>query len=192
MPLDIDGITVRGFEKLGGDPGFAEVFFEDAFLPDDVPFESPVLGGVGNGWGVTMATASTERGLTTRPPERFMVSARRLLELFRECGSPPHLRDRVIDVWTRTEAYTVQTWKFITELTEGRAVASESSFVKLWWSELDVELNQLALDLLGEQAEVQGPWAKSWIFALAGPIYAGSNEIQRNIAAERVLGLPRR
>jgi alkylation response protein AidB-like acyl-CoA dehydrogenase len=191
MPLDLEGITVRGFEKLGGDLGFAEVFFEDAFLPDDVPYESPVLGGVGNGWKVTMSTLGNERGLTTRPPERFLVSARRLLELFRECGSPPHLRDRVLEVWTRAEAYEVQTWQYVTDLLDGRSVGSLASLVKLWWSELDIELNQLALDLLGDQAEVTGPWAKSWIFSIAGPIYAGSNEIQRNIAAERILGLPR-
>jgi alkylation response protein AidB-like acyl-CoA dehydrogenase len=156
-----------------------------------VPYETPVLGGEGNGWRVTMSTLGNERGLTTRPPERFLVAARRLLELFRECGSPAHLRDRVIDIWTRAEAYEVQTWKYVTDLLEGRSVESEASLTKLWWSELDVELNEIALDLLGDQAEVNGPWAKSWIFAIAGPIYAGSNEIQRNIASERILGLPR-
>ena len=72
------------------------------------------------------------------------------------------------------------------------APGAETSFVKLWWSELDIELQHLAQELLGPEAEIQGPWAKSWIFSIAGPIYAGTNEVQRNIAAERVLGLPRR
>ena len=69
---------------------------------------------------------------------------------------------------------------------------ARSSFVKLWWSELDVALHETALDILGPDAELDGPWSKGWQFALSGPIYAGTNEIQRNIAAERVLGLPRK
>jgi len=68
--------------------------------------------------------------------------------------------------------------------------------VKVFWSELDVRLHELALDLLGPHAELldgdAGPWMKGYEFALAGPIYAGTNEIQRNVIAERVLGMPRR
>ena len=61
---------------------------------------------------------------------------------------------------------------------------------KVWWSELDVELHEIAMDLLGPDAELEGPWSKGWQFSLSGPIYAGTNEIQRNVTAERVLGLP--
>ena len=80
----------------------------------------------------------------------------------------------------------------MTDDAEGRSAGAASSFVKLWWSELDVALHETALDLLGPEAELDGPWSKGWQFALSGPIYAGTNEIQRNIAAERVLGLPRK
>ncbi|HEV2360184.1 MAG TPA: acyl-CoA dehydrogenase family protein, partial [Acidimicrobiales bacterium] len=68
---------------------------------------------------------------------------------------------------------------------------AESSLNKIWWSELDVALHECALDLLGPDAELESPWSKGWQFSLSGPIYAGTNEIQRTIAAERVLGLPR-
>ena len=192
VPLDLDGITVRGFSRLDGDEGFAEVFFEDAFLPDDVAYGSPVLGGVDGGWGVAMATTSSERGLTLRSPGRFMATADRLLELFRERGAPAHLRDRVVDAWTKAEAYRVQTLQTVTNTIEGRPAGAETSLVKLWWSELDVQLHELALELLGDDAELEHAWSKGWMFSLSGPIYAGTNEVQRNIAAERVLGLPRR
>ena len=68
----------------------------------------------------------------------------------------------------------------------------ESSLNKLFWSELDIRLHETALDLLGPESETAGPWQRGFLFALAGPIYAGTNEIQRSIVAQRVLGLPRR
>ena len=83
----------------------------------------------------------------------------------------------------------------MTRLVEGERTGAESSLVKMFWSELDVRLHELALDLLGADAELLdgeiAAWMKGYQFALAGPIYAGTNEIQRNVVAERVLGLPR-
>ncbi|MDZ7733257.1 MAG: hypothetical protein U5R31_09170 [Acidimicrobiia bacterium] len=94
VPLDIDGVTVRGFGRLDGDEGFAEVFFEDAFVPDD-----HVLGEVDQGWGVAMATTGSERGLTLRSPGRFMAAADRLADLYRRHtdSAAPALRDEVVD-----------------------------------------------------------------------------------------------
>jgi alkylation response protein AidB-like acyl-CoA dehydrogenase len=187
VPLDIDGVTVRGFGRLDGDEGFAEVFFEDVFVSDDA-----VLGGVNQGWSVAMAATGSERGLTLRSPGRFMATARRLLELYREKSSPPHLRQRVVDAWMRAEAYQLFTLETVTRLVDGGTAGAESSINKIWWSELDVELHEIALDLIGGDLDLDAPWEKGYQFALAGPIYAGTNEIQRNIAAERLLGLPRR
>ena len=191
VPLDLDGITVRGFGRLDGDEGFAEVFFDDAFLPDDALPGGVVLGGVGEGWSVAMATTSSERGLTLRSPGRFTATADRLVDLYRQ-RPEPSLREQVVDGWMKAEAYRLQTLQTVTDDAEGRSAGAASSFVKLWWSELDVQLHETALDLLGTDAELDGPWTKGWQFALSGPIYAGTNEIQRNIAAERVLGLPRK
>jgi alkylation response protein AidB-like acyl-CoA dehydrogenase len=190
VPLDTPGVTVRGFGRLDGDEGFAEVFFDEAFLADGAVPGGVVLGEVGRGWSVAMATTGSERGLTLRSPGRFLATAGRLLDLYR-ADPRPGLRDRIAEAWMRAEAYRLYTLETVTRLAGGATMGSDSSINKVWWSELDVELHELALDLLGPGAEVEGPWSKGWQFALSGPIYAGTNEIQRNIAAERLLGLPR-
>lgn len=197
VPLDTDGVTVRGVGRLDGDEGFAEVFFEDAFVPDDC-----VLGGVNEGWRVAMATTSSERGLTLRSPGRFTATAARLIELYHQRGgsADPSLRDEVIQGWMDAEAYRLYTLADVTNIVEGRPPGARSSLNKIWWSEMDVRLHETALALLGAHGELvggaseavdDGTWMKGYQFALSGPIYAGTNEIQRNVIAERVLGLPR-
>jgi alkylation response protein AidB-like acyl-CoA dehydrogenase len=190
VDLSSPGITVRPVERLDGDEGFAEVFLADVFVAD-----ADVLGEPNQGWAVAMATTGSERGLTLRSPGRFMATAERLMTLYRQQGSDPDVCDRVIDAYIDAQAYRWQTFSTVTRLVDGAPTGPESSLVKVFWSELDVRLHELALDLLGERAELVGDeqnWMKGYEFALAGPIYAGTNEIQRNVIAERVLGLPRR
>jgi hypothetical protein len=194
VPLDSPGVTVRGFERLDGDEGFAEVFFEDAFVSDDAVPGGVLLGEEGQGWKVAMATTGSERGLTLRSPGRFLATADRLIDLYRStrrCADAV-VRDDLVDAWMRAEAYSLFTLDTVTRLHGGETVGAESSVNKIWWSELDCALHELGLALLGPDCELEGPWSKGWQFALSGPIYAGTNEIQRNIAAERVLGLPRK
>jgi alkylation response protein AidB-like acyl-CoA dehydrogenase len=189
VPLDTPGVTVRGFGRLDGDEGFAEVFFDDVVVPD-----SAVLGGVGAGWSVAMATTGSERGLTLRSPGRFLQAAENLRTLARQ--HPERLdgttRDGVVEAHLRAEAYQLFTLAQVTDLVEGRSPGAESSLNKIYWSELDIALHETALSLLGPEAEVDGPWSRGHMFSLSGPIYAGTNEIQRSIVAERVLGLPRK
>jgi alkylation response protein AidB-like acyl-CoA dehydrogenase len=89
------------------------------------------------------------------------------------------------------EAYRLFTLRQVSDEQAGRSRPGESSLNKLFWSELDIRLHELALDILGPDAELEGPWSKGFQFSLSGPIYAGTNEIQRNIVSERLLGLPR-
>jgi alkylation response protein AidB-like acyl-CoA dehydrogenase len=197
VDLRAQGITVRPVERLDGDEGFAEVFLEDVFVPD-----RDVLGDVHEGWRVAMATTGSERGLTLRSPGRFMAAAGRLAELYRRYAdegsldADPTVREAVVRAWIDADAYRWQTFWTVTRLIEGGRTGPESSLVKIFWSELDVRLHETALQLLGSRAELvdgdDAAWMKGWQFALSGPIYAGTNEIQRNVVAERVLGLPRR
>ncbi|MDW3215250.1 MAG: acyl-CoA dehydrogenase family protein [Ilumatobacteraceae bacterium] len=190
VPLDADGVTVRGFGRLDGDEGFAEVFFDDAFVPDTAIPGGVVLGGVDDGWAVAMATTGSERGLTLRSPGRFTAAVNRLVDLASETDHA--VTDDIADVWMRAEAYQLFTLQTVTQLANGASIGAESSINKIWWSELDIGIHELALDLLGPDAELEHAWSKAFQFALSGPIYAGTNEIQRNIAAERLLGLPRK
>ncbi|GGO68860.1 acyl-CoA dehydrogenase family protein [Nocardioides deserti] len=187
FPLDADGITVRPIAQLDGEAGFAEVFFEDVFVPD-----SDVLGAPGDGWRVAMSTAGNERGLSLRSPGRFCAAADRLVDLHRSTQRPPAAAaDRVVDAWVKAQAYRLYTWGTVTRLAAGGEMGAAGSVNKVFWSELDIALHETALDLLGPEAEVASPWLDGYTFSLSGPIYAGTNEIQRNIVAERILGLPR-
>ena len=195
VPLDAPGITVRPIRALNGKQAFAEVFFDDVRVPAD-----HLVGEEGQGWNVAMATAGFERGLLLRSPARFQRSAQKLVQLYRKYQSSadrdPSSRDAVLRAWMGAEAYTLASYHTVGRLNRGVAIGAEASTNKIFWSELDLQLHETAMRILGPRAElVDDPevhdWLEGFLFAQAGPIYAGSNEIQRNIIAERVLGLPK-
>ncbi|GAA2100982.1 acyl-CoA dehydrogenase family protein [Streptomyces albiaxialis] len=204
FPLRADGVTVRPIGRLDGKPAFAELFLDDVFVPDE-----DVIGEPGQGWRVAMSTAGNERGLTLRSPGRFTAAADRLAALWRERADPADtaLRDRVADAVIGARAYRLFGYATASRLLHGAGSgegggpdAAASSLNKVFWSELDIALHETALDLLGPYGELaahapdspaHGSWAEGHLFSLAGPIYAGTNEIQRDIIAERLLGLPK-
>ena len=189
VPLTAEGVLVRGFERLDGDEGFADVFLNDVFVPDDA-----VLGAVNGGWSVAMATAGSERGLTLRSPGRFLAATERLIELARRYPDriDGALQERIVSCWLDTRSYQLGTLATVTRMAAGEKIGAEASLNKIHWSELDLLIHETALQILGPDAALDSAWTRGFQFALAGPIYAGTNEIQRNIAAERLLGLPRR
>ncbi|MFQ6399059.1 acyl-CoA dehydrogenase family protein [Nocardia sp. KC 131] len=188
FPLTADGVSVRPIPQLDGEPGFAEIFLDDVFVPD-----RDVIGEPNDGWRVAMSTSSNERGLSLRSPGRFSATAQRLIDLWLDTGDHTNTaqRDAVVDAWIGSEAYRLHTFGTVTRLNEGGKLGAESSITKVFWSELDIAMHETALEVLGAAAERSGPWIDGYLFALSGPIYAGTNEIQRNIIGERILGLPR-
>ncbi len=187
--LKAEGITVRPIAQLGGDTGFGEIFLDDVFVPDE-----DVIGAPNEGWRAAMSTSSNERGMSLRSPARFTAPAQRLVGLWKSHPDKmirDQFTDQVADAWIKAQAYRLQTFGTVTRVAGGGELGAESSVTKVFWSELDIALHQTALDLCGTDGELAGPWVEGYLFALGGPIYAGTNEIQRNIIAERLLGLPR-
>lgn len=198
VPLDSPGITIRPIKALNGKLSFAEVFFDDV----RVPVENR-LGDEGLGWHVAMATAGFERGLLLRSPARFQRTAQKLMQLYKthqaSADRDPSIREAVMRGWMGAEAYCLSSYHTVSRMQHGAKIGAESSANKIFWSELDLEMHETAMRILGASAELlpeaQDPevaeWLEGFLFAQAGPIYAGTNEIQRNIIAERLLGLPK-
>lgn len=195
MDLRTSGVRVQPIPQIDGKAGFAEIFLENARVP-----VANRLGEEGQGWHVCMATAGFERGLMLRSPARYQEAARRLAALYRrhEHAVDPALGRDVAQAWMNAEAYALSIYSTACRLTAGGTIGTEASCNKIFWSEMDIALHQTALAILGPRAELlasdaddTGDWVGGYLFSLAGPIYAGSNEIQRNIIAERLLGLPR-
>nr|WP_298380741.1 acyl-CoA dehydrogenase family protein [uncultured Halomonas sp.] len=199
VPLNAEGVTIRPIKALNGQDAFAEIFFDNVRVPIDNR-----IGEEGQGWRVAMATAGFERGLLLRSPARFQHAARRLVELYKrhqtQADRDPTIRDAVCEVWAGAEAYALSAYYTVGRLSRGERIGAEASINKVVWSELDLRLNETAMRILGPRGELlaEAPaigedagWLESFLFAQAGPIYAGSNEIQRNIIAERMLGLPK-
>lgn len=200
VPLNADGITVRPIPQLNGLPGFAEIFFDDVRVSAD-----NVVGDVGQGWQIAMATAGFERGLMLRSPARFQQAAKRLVELYRRRRADVldlSIEDAVVRCYMDAEAYALSTYQTASKLIAGGEIGPEASCNKIFWSEMDLKIHETALNLLGSAAEIVpesdaelqelGQWLDGFLFAQSGPIYAGANEVQRNIIAERMLGMPRR
>jgi alkylation response protein AidB-like acyl-CoA dehydrogenase len=190
LPMTTPGVDRRPIAQIDGETGFAEVFFDGA----RVPVEN-TLGEPGEGWNVAMTTAGFERGLLLRPPGRFTATASRLAELFVRVGEPSQFREAVARAAIAARLYRLYVFWTASRFVRGDKIGPESSVNKVFWSEMDIHMHDTALKLLqlsGVAAEEESArWIDGYLFSLAGPIYAGTNEIQRNIIGERVLGLPR-
>ncbi|GAA4843481.1 acyl-CoA dehydrogenase family protein [Saccharopolyspora rosea] len=192
VPMDQPGVQVRPIVQLTGTSEFNEVFFDGARTA-----AANVVGEVGDGWRVAMGTLGFERGVGT--VDQQVVFRRELagiVELARATGAldDPLLRDRIAQARTGLEALRCTVLRALS----GPATGPQASVLKLLWSTFHRGLGELAAEVAGAGGLLArgapydlDSWQRLFLFTRADTIYGGSNEIQRNIIAERVLGLPK-
>ena len=191
VDMHAPGVEVRPLRQITGEAEFNEIFFTDV----EVPAEN-VVGSVGDGWSVAMTTLLHERGTLGFALTGVLdVAVRKLLALVRERGiDDPLLLDRVAQEWIELQALKFTNYRSLTQLIKTGIPGPEGSVAKLHWSEANQRLTKLALEILGEDAQVvngNGAWQHQQLRSRGNTIEAGTSEILRNIIAERVLDLPR-
>jgi alkylation response protein AidB-like acyl-CoA dehydrogenase len=195
VPMRQDGVDIRPIVQLTGTSEFNEVFFDDARTD-----AANIVGAPGEGWKIAMATLGFERGVATLGQQvGFRRELQGVIDLARRTGAidDPLLRDRLTRAWMGLEIMRLNATRTMAGVAAG-APGPESSISKLVWGQWHRDLGELAMDVLGAAGLVAGgdpydlnDWQRLFLFSRSDTIYAGSNEIQRNIIAERVLGLPR-
>ena len=187
VPMDQPGVSVRPIEQLTGGSEFNEVFFDGARTAADL-----VVGEVGGGWRVAMATLGFERGAATLGLQvGFRRELSAVVELARDTGvlDDPVIREKLTRAGIGLD---VMRWHALRTI----GTPDGASVTKLVWANWHRGLGELAMEVLGAAGMVTSgeglsEWQRLFLFSRADTIYGGSNEIQRNIIAERVLGLPR-
>ncbi|WP_406181558.1 acyl-CoA dehydrogenase family protein [Streptomyces canus] len=209
VPLDQPGVEVRPFRMMSGQLHFNEVFFNGARTRADL-----VVGGVDNGWTVAQSLLGVERGEEAATnPILFKAEVERLVELARLYGKDqdPVIRQRIAWCWSKVEIMRYLGYRILTGWLKGTEPGPESSIAKLYWSEYHTKVTDLAMDIMGLHGQVpvgrpplrtyrtddpgaansSASWSTTYLIARSGTIYAGTSQVQRNILAEKVLGLPR-
>jgi alkylation response protein AidB-like acyl-CoA dehydrogenase len=191
------GVEVRPLVQLTGDAEFNEVFLDDVFVADD-----QLVGEVNRGWAVASSTLSHERGTN---PRQLVIHAQLIEELVRLAvanGSydDPQVRQGLMEAFVGVRLFQLNNWRSLSRLAKGQAPGPEGSALKLYWSEMSQRLHEVAMAVLGTSSPLwrgadgnpgDGAWQRSWLYYHGASIWAGTNEIQRTIIGERVLGLPR-
>ncbi|MEU6117189.1 acyl-CoA dehydrogenase family protein [Streptomyces sp. NPDC047117] len=195
VPLDQPGVEVRPITQLTGTSEFNEVFFDGARTD-----AANIVGEPGDGWRVAMATLGFERGVSTLGQQvgfRRELTAVTELAKVNGAAADPLIRDRIARAWTGLETIRCNALRMLDGVASG-APGPEASIGKIVWATWHRELGELAMDICGADGMLAAgepydltDWQRLFLFSRADTIYAGSNEIQRNVIAERVLGLPK-
>jgi alkylation response protein AidB-like acyl-CoA dehydrogenase len=198
LDMESPGITVRPLRQITGSTEFSEVFLEGVSVPRE-----HVVGAVNQGWEIAMTTLAHERGTGFAFKEQVLqrIAIEELAALARERGRArdPVVRQEIARGWIDVEVMRLMNCRTLTRLERGEEPGPESSLVKLFWASLTQRLHQLGLELEGPLAQLvagshaieDGRWQQAFLWSRVGAIAGGTSEVQANIVAQRILGLPR-
>ena len=199
VDMEADGVEIRPLQQITGDHEFNEVFFDDCFVPD-----AHLVGGLNQGWAVANTTLAHERG-TTFPFKEQVVHEVYLEDLYRLADAEgllddPATADALAQSFVELRVLRLHNWRTLSRLAKHIEPGPESSWIKLAWSDMSQHMATTAIDLCGPAAPLwrgadgvaaDGKWQRQWLWSKAGSIAGGTSEVQKNIVAERILGLPR-
>jgi alkylation response protein AidB-like acyl-CoA dehydrogenase len=194
VPLAQPGIEIRPIRQLTGGAEFNEVFFDGARAAPD-----HLVGQAGEGWAVAMALLGFERGVSTLGQQMHFAGELDLVIEFAKANGAardPHLRGRIAQAWSGLRVMRYNALRMLSGAQDGR-LRREAMMYKYYWSNWHRDLGKLALDVLGIDGDVRTDDSRCTrlqqmaLFARADTIYAGTNEIQLNLIAERALGMPK-
>lgn len=194
VPLRQKGIAIRPIRQINGGAEFNEVFFDGARTPAD-----NIVGGEGQGWQVATGLLGFERGVSTLAQQMsFRTEFAAMLDIARRNGAiaDPLIRQRIASAHIGLKVMRYNALRMLSHREDGLSGAALT--YKLQWSKWHQAFTELAMDVIGEEAEI-APGADyafpmlpdAFLFARSDSIYGGTNQIQRNLVAERALGLPR-
>ena len=195
VPMDQPGVEVRPIKQLTGTGEFSEVFFDGARAAAE-----DVVGEVNGGWTVAMGTLAFERGASTLGQQlSFQTELDAVIAAAKANGAAADqgIRRRIADLWARLRVMRLNALRTLSD-GDGARLSRPAMINKLYWATWHRDLGELAMDVLGPDGELVPGWPyelsaaqRLFLFSRADTIYAGSNQIQRNIIGERALGLPR-
>ncbi len=197
VDMRAEGVEVRPLRQITDESEFNEVFFSDVFVPED-----RIIGPEHEGWRVANSTLTHERGVN---PRQLVIHAQLLEELLRAAGDAgawddPRIAPRLAQAFVEVQMFRLHNWRSVSRTSRGAEPGPVGSINKLWWSEMSKRLHDTVMTVLGPYAPLwagaqhnpgAGRWQRSWLYYQASSIWAGTNEIQRNVVGERTLGLPR-